>query len=96
MKPPTKLRKKTKSETALFLASRILDNSDLVHEIAAENRLFYLVEKIRLIVWNKAIEELAKEYVIGKKIPRPRRINKVFKDHMTALFRGDYDEDKLC
>ena len=96
MKSPVK-KTNRKSVIALFTASHLLANSDLVHRIAAESRMFLLEESVRLLVWNKVIEELALEYLVSKKIPRNRRIAQLFKRHMAALFRGDYDgpEDVL-
>lgn len=39
------------------------------------------------------METLAAEYMVAKKVPRQRRMSKVIKDEMVALFAGKYDEE---
>lgn len=88
-------RKKTDRKTviALFTAKHVLANSEIVNDLAVEHRLHYLDEVIRQFIWDRVIEQLAAEYMAGRKVPRQRRISKVFKDEMTALFEGKYDEE---
>ena len=88
-------RKKSDRKTviALFTAKHILSNSEIVNDLAVEHRLHYLDEVIRQFIWDRVIEELATEYMVSKKVPRQRRISKVIKDEMTALFDGKYDEE---
>jgi hypothetical protein len=78
---------------ALFTAKHIVGNSDLVNDLAMENRLHFLDEAVRQFLWERIVEELALEYVVSKKIPRHRRVIKVIKDEMAALFEGKYDEE---
>lgn len=78
---------------ALFTAKHIIENSDIVHNLALECRLQYLDEVVRQFIWERVIEELANEYIISKKVPRQRRIVKVIKDEMAFLFEGKYDEE---
>lgn len=82
-----------KSVIALFTAKHILANSDIVNNLAIEYRLHFLDEVVRQFIWEKIIETLAAEYMVAKKVPRQRRMSKVIKDEMAALFAGKYDEE---
>jgi len=88
-------KKKTDRKTviALFTAKHILANSEMVNDLAVEHRLHFLDEVIRQFLWDRIIEELATEYMASKKIPRQRRVSKVIKDEMVALFDGKYDQE---
>lgn len=91
-KRPTKTTDR-KTVIALFTAKHILSNSEVVNDLAVEHRLHFLDEVIRQFIWDKILEQLANEYMVGKKVPRQRRMSKVIKDEMTALFEGKYDEE---
>lgn len=93
MKSGKKTQPNRKAVIALFTAKHILSSSDAVNDLAVENRLHFLDEVVRQFLWEKIIEELALEYMASKKVPRARRIIKVIKDEMTALFDGKYDEE---
>jgi hypothetical protein len=82
-----------KKSIALFTAKHIIGNSDIVHSLAAENRLHFLDEVVRQFLWERIIEELANEYMVSKKVPRQRRIAKVVKDEIELLFEGKYDNE---
>ena len=83
--------KDRKSVIALFTAKHILANSDVVQAVAAEHRLYLLDEAVGRFLFDKIVEQLAAEYLVAKKVPRRRRITRVFRSEMSLLFSGEYD-----
>ena len=85
--------KDRKSDIALFTAKHILANSEVVQQAADEHRMYLLDEFVARFIFDRIVQQLALEYLVAKKVPRRRRITRVFRGEMSLLFSGHYDSE---